>query len=63
MAGSSSLGQLVNLLGLGWWKDKRSTILDVVVSIMLMTLSFTEHSEEGEPARFDLTETEEAEGV
>lgn len=36
-----------------------STVLDVVVSSVLMTASFTEHSGEGEPARFGLKEGDE----
>ena len=34
-------------------------MLDVLVSGVLMTASFSEHSDEGEPARFDLKEDKE----
>lgn len=34
-------------------------MLDVLVSGVLMMASFSEHSEEGEPARFDLKEDRE----
>lgn len=39
-----------------WWKDGSKKVADVVVSSILMTASFSEHSDEGEPARFDLKE-------
>ena len=44
---------------LRWWKARSNAVLDVLVSGVLMTASFSEHSDEGEPARFDLKEDKE----
>lgn len=42
-----------------WWNKQSNRVLDVLVSGVLMTASFSEHSDEGEPARFDLKEDKE----
>ena len=45
------------LLSVEWWswcRKRKDVILDVLVRCVLITLSFTEDSRDGEPARFGL---------